>query len=73
MILTNNWVFAYAPNHRLELLLLMLFLHGLYYRIKVGPRAWFLAILNFWFNTVILMWQLPWAVATIKDSRWGTR
>ncbi|MBI5644832.1 glycosyltransferase family 2 protein [Candidatus Kaiserbacteria bacterium] len=54
-------------------LLLMLFLHGLFYRIHVGPRAWLLAIFNFWFNTVILMWQLPWAVFTIRDSRWGTR
>ena len=54
-------------------LLLMLFLHGLYYRIQVGPRAWLLAIFNFWFNTVLLMWQLPWAVITIRDSRWGTR
>lgn len=54
-------------------LFLMLFLHGLYYRIQVGPRAWLLAIINFWFNTVILMWQLPWAIITIRDSRWGTR
>lgn len=54
-------------------LFLMLFLHGLYYRIQVGPRAWFLAIVNFWFNTVILMWQLPWAIITIRDTRWGTR
>lgn len=54
-------------------LLLMLFLHGLYYRIHVGPRSWMLAIFNFWFNTVILMWQLPWALLTIRDTRWGTR
>lgn len=54
-------------------LFLMLFLHGLFYRIQVGPRSWLLAIFNFWFNTVILMWQLPWALFTIRDSRWGTR
>jgi hyaluronan synthase len=54
-------------------LFLMLLLHGIYYRLKVGPRSWFLAIVNFWINTVILMWQLPWAVITIRDSRWGTR
>ena len=54
-------------------LLLMLLMHGLYYRARVGPRAWFLAIVNFWFNTVLLMWQLPWAIVTIRDSRWGTR
>ncbi|MBI4094036.1 glycosyltransferase family 2 protein [Candidatus Kaiserbacteria bacterium] len=54
-------------------LFLMLLLHGLYYRLHVGPRAWLLAIANFWFNTVILMWQLPWAVLTLRDTRWGTR
>jgi hyaluronan synthase len=54
-------------------LFLMLVLHGLYYRIHVGPRAWLLAVLSFWFHTVILMWQLPWALVTIADTRWGTR
>lgn len=54
-------------------LFLVLFLHGLFYRIRVGPKAWLLAIVNFWFNSVILMWQLPWAVVTIRDTRWGTR
>lgn len=54
-------------------LFLMLLLHGLYYRAHMGPRPWVLAIANFWFNTVILMWQLPWAFITVRDSRWGTR
>ncbi|HEU4677426.1 MAG TPA: glycosyltransferase family 2 protein, partial [Candidatus Paceibacterota bacterium] len=54
-------------------LFLMLLLHGIYYRIQVGKKAWVLAIITFWFNTVLLMWQLPWAILTIKDSRWGTR
>lgn len=67
-LVAQEWPVVYLLG-----LLLMLFLHGLYYRISVGPRQWVLAILSFWFNTVILMWQLPWAVITIKDSRWGTR
>jgi hyaluronan synthase len=54
-------------------LFLMLLLHGLFYRSQVGKRPWLLAIVYFWVNTVILMWQLPWAIVTIKDSRWGTR
>jgi hyaluronan synthase len=67
--LTNHvWPFIYLTG-----LFLMLFLHGLYYRINVGNKVWVLAIVSFWFNTVILMWQLPWAVLTIRDSRWGTR
>lgn len=67
-ITSGNWPIIYMLG-----LFLMLFLHGLFYRSQVGPKAWFLAILSFWFNTVILIWQLPWAVVTIKDSRWGTR
>lgn len=67
-VVLQSWPVIYLLG-----LLLMLFLHGLYYRIQVGPRAWLLAIFNFWFNTVLLMWQLPWAVVTIRDSRWGTR
>jgi hyaluronan synthase len=54
-------------------LFLMLFMHGLYYRLQVGKRSWILGIASFWFNTVILMWQLPWAVLTLRDTRWGTR
>jgi hyaluronan synthase len=67
-ISTGEWPIIYLFG-----LLLMLVLHGLYYRIQVGARAWVLAILSFWFNTVILMWQLPWAFITLRDSRWGTR
>ena len=65
---TRAWPIAYLSG-----LFLMLLLHGMYYRIKVGKRAWFLAILSFWFHTILLIWQLPWAIVTIKDSRWGNR
>ncbi|MDP3735655.1 MAG: glycosyltransferase [bacterium] len=51
----------------------MLLLHGAYYRLKAGPRAWIMAVLYFWINTVVLIWQLPWAIFTLNDSRWGTR
>lgn len=64
----NTWPTVYLSG-----LFLMLLLHGIYYRIKVGRQAWFLAILSFWFNTVILMWQLPWALVTISNNKWGTR
>lgn len=64
----ETWPIVYFTG-----LFLMLLLHGLYYRLHVGPRAWLLAIGNFWLNTVILMWQLPWAVLTLRDTRWGTR
>lgn len=64
----HQWPITYLLG-----LFLMLFLHGLYYRGKVGRRSWMLAVLNFWFHTVMLMWQLPWAFFTMRDSRWGTR
>ena len=67
-VVYHTWPIVYLSG-----LFLMLFLHGLYYRIQVGPRAWFLAICSFWFNTVLLMWQLPWAIVTLRDTRWGTR
>lgn len=54
-------------------LFLMLLLHGLYYRIYTRERTWFPAVLGYWFFTVILMWQLPWAIVTIADNKWGTR
>ncbi|MDA1334693.1 MAG: glycosyltransferase [bacterium] len=66
--LTGIFPLAYLTG-----LFLMLLLHGIYYRTQVGPRAWLLSVLTFWFYTVMLMWQLPWAMFTIRDSRWGTR
>ncbi|MEK7649370.1 MAG: glycosyltransferase family 2 protein [Patescibacteria group bacterium] len=66
--LTGSIPLAYLAG-----LFLMLLLHGIYYRTQVGPRAWFLSVMTFWFYTVMLMWQLPWAMITIRDSRWGTR
>lgn len=66
-------VYDIWPVVYLSGLLLMLLLHGLYYRVNVGRKSWFLAILSFWFHTIILMWQLPWALVTISDTRWGTR
>lgn len=65
---SGDWPIIYLMG-----LFLMLLLHGLFYRSQVGPRAWVLAIISFWFNTVILIWQLPWAIITIRDARWGTR
>jgi hyaluronan synthase len=72
-ILWNPIVRSIPPWVYLSGLLLMLLLHGLYYRIKVGRRPWVTAVLGFWFYTVILMWQLPWAFFTIADTKWGTR
>lgn len=52
---------------------IMLFLHGIYYRLQIGKRAWFLALAAFWLNAILLLWQLPWALVTIRNPKWGTR
>ncbi|MBI2113205.1 MAG: glycosyltransferase family 2 protein [Candidatus Wildermuthbacteria bacterium] len=65
---THQWPVIYLAG-----LFLMLLLHGFYYRANAGGKGWLLAIVDFWFTAIILMWQLPWALLTIRDSRWGTR
>lgn len=72
-VVWNPVVYHIIPVVYLVGLLLMLLLHGIYYRAQVGKRPWFRAVLSFWFYSVILMWQLPWALVTIADTRWGTR
>ncbi len=69
----NPVMYHTLPLVYLSGLFLMLLLHGIYYRIEVGQRSWFMAVAAFWFHTVILIWQLPWAAMTIVDTRWGTR
>jgi len=54
-------------------LFLMLLLQGIYYRAETGHPRWIAAIATAWVNSIILIWQLPWAFFTIRDSRWGTR
>lgn len=72
-IVWNPAVYHIVPWVYLAGLFLMLMLHGIYYRIHVGKRPWFFAVVSFWFYSVILMWQLPWALFTVADTRWGTR
>lgn len=54
-------------------LLTMLLLHGIYYHNHVKKAPWFLPAITFWFYTVMLMWQLPYAFISMRDVRWGTR
>jgi hyaluronan synthase len=68
IFVTHDWPIAYLFG-----LAIMLVLHGIYYRNHVKDSPWFLPAITFWFYTVMLMWQLPWAFITMRDSRWGTR
>lgn len=54
-------------------LLLMAAIYGLYYNIYMKDKKWVYGIFFAMFYTCVLIWQLPYAILTIRDSRWGTR
>jgi hyaluronan synthase len=54
-------------------LVLMAVVYGLYYFICTNDKKWMYGVLFASFYTIILIWQLPWAIINIRDSRWGTR
>ncbi len=68
LFVSKQWPIAYLFG-----LAIMLILHGIYYHNHVKNSPWFLPALTFWFYTVMLIWQLPWAFVTMQDTRWGTR
>lgn len=47
--------------------------YGLYYRLHQRDKHWYQGIFFTLFYTVLLVWQLPYALATVRDSKWGTR
>jgi hyaluronan synthase len=51
----------------------MALIYGLYYRLNQPGKRWYLGILFTIFYTIVLVVQLPYAMATIRDSKWGTR
>ncbi len=69
----NPFLSGIMPFVYLFGLFIMLALHGLYYRAHRRGEPWLWPVATFWFYTVVLMWQLPWAVITIADTKWGTR
>jgi hyaluronan synthase len=54
-------------------LILMAAIYGIYYNIFMRDRYWIYGIVFALFYTLVLIWQLPYAILTIRDSRWGTR
>ncbi len=54
-------------------LALMAIIYGLYYYIHTSDRKWVYGVLFATFYTLVLIWQLPWAIANLRDSSWGTR
>lgn len=47
--------------------------YGLYYRLRTREPEWYKGILFTLFYVSLLVAQLPYALLTIRDSKWGTR
>ena len=54
-------------------LILMSALYGVYYYIYRKDNLWIYGVLFAWFYSLILVWQLPYAILRMRDSTWGTR
>ncbi len=54
-------------------LFLMAIIYGLYYYINMRDRRWVYGVAFATFYTVFLIWQLPYAIFRMRDSKWGTR
>lgn len=52
---------------------LMSLVYGLYYYIYTKDKRWVYGVVFAAFYTIILIWQLPWAILNIRDPKWGTR
>ena len=48
-------------------------IYGIYYFIFTKNKSWAAGGLALLVFTFIMIWQLPYAIATLRDSRWGTR
>ena len=51
----------------------MALIYGLYYFVNTKERDWFFGLLFAALSTIILVWQLPLAMLTLRDGSWGTR
>lgn len=54
-------------------LVLMAIIYGLYYYIYMRDRKWIYGVLFATLYTVVMIWQLPYAILKMRDARWGTR
>jgi hyaluronan synthase len=48
-------------------------IYGMFYRMNKPAKRWYQGIFFTLFYTIILVLQMPYAMATIRDSKWGTR
>jgi hyaluronan synthase len=62
-----------APWFYLIGLALMATVYGLYYYVYTRDRRWVYGVVFATFYTLVLIWQLPYAILNLRDARWGTR
>ena len=67
-ITTGNLPYSYVFG-----LILMAVIYGLYYYAHTEDNKWLYGVLFATFYTLVLIWQLPWAIVNLRDSSWGTR
>ena len=54
-------------------IILMAFIYGLYYHIYKRDGLWIYGVVFVFFYVTVLIWQLPYAILTIRNANWGTR
>ena len=64
------WTF---PYYYVLGVIAMSMVYALYYRMYRPDPLWKYGILFAFFYTGVLVWQLPFAIANLSDTRWGTR
>lgn len=61
------------PFYYIGGLILMSGIYGIYYNIHRKDKLWIYGVVFAWFYSLIMIWQLPYAILSLRDSRWGTR
>ena len=54
-------------------LILISFVYGFYYYIKTDNKSWIWGAAAAWIYSMLMIWQLPYALFTLRDPKWGTR
>jgi len=62
----HPWIYATG-------IVLMAVLFGLYHRMRRRSSDWLFGILYALFYSTVMIWQTPYALATLRDGKWGTR
>ena len=72
-LLWYPYVTSKLPFFYLFGLALMAVIYGLYYYIFTSDKKWIYGVVFATFYTLVLIWQLPWAILNLRDPQWGTR